>query len=626
MHIKIRRSATAPLSLALILVLAFTALAQRLVTVPAGTIVPLRMDTYLSSDNSHVGDRFTATVFRPVVIDSRVVIPEGAKVEGHVTSTTRAERGSKAGTVAIAFDRIVIQDGPSIPVDGSLTTLSEEARRQIEGEVSEEDRVEGGSRTRRAVVFIGGGAGAGAVIGAVTGGAKGAAVGAGVGAVLGTIGVLLSKGDKAEVQPGTEFGMMVERSFTVNTEGFGVASARDVNETGVGATSQGDLTSSDTIRSAQTILRNRGYYNGPVDGVVNPAMRTAIRNFQRDRSLTVTGNLDYDTASALGITTTDSGSSGGGPSQTVFTSSESIRFAQISLRDRGYYNGPINGVLTPGTRAALRRFQGDRNLSLSGDLDVATARELGIASESGGESFAIEITNPRAERIDRDSIRISADVQTRGSGWNVFINRFVSGNTLHVYVRGVPPRNATGTATDHHPFTETYNGLASITRVIFHGPQRDFTIDPLTTGGVGGGVGSGSTGGAGAGNGQQIAFIANRLLQSFQRDLNVRSLRGQVVFDNRRDLKNNEVQLLFQINSVKAAAELYNQLTSTVTDPEAVRGAADALRRQSRLLDRMIKRYNQMTLSSIVKNDLDQLQAEIARISGGDGADDDLFR
>ena len=99
MRREIKKSASAVLALALVLALAGQALAAQMIDVPTGTVIPLRMDTYLSSDTSRVGDRFTATVFRPVVIDRRVIIPSGSKVEGHITGAERAERGSKAGRI-----------------------------------------------------------------------------------------------------------------------------------------------------------------------------------------------------------------------------------------------------------------------------------------------------------------------------------------------------------------------------------------------------------------------------------------------------------------------------------------------------------------------------------------------
>jgi len=587
-----KKTAGGVLSLVMVMALVVPALGQRLVTVPVGTVIPLRMDTYLSSDSSRVGDRFSATVFRSAVVDGRVAVPENAKIEGHVIGTTRTERGSKAGTIAVAFDRLVFSAGSSVQIDGTLTTLSEEGRRRIEQDARYQ---EGGGRTRRAVVFVGAGGGADATIGAAGGGTETTTAGAILGALLGS-------GERAEVRPGTEFGMMVERSFTVDT--INVADERVFNDNDTRAPSQAASTSADSIRSAQIALRGRNYYDGPANGVMNQATRDAINNFQHDRNIAITGELDIATARALGIPVEVAGP----PAQTVFTSAESIRFAQITLRDRGYYTGPINGVMNQATHNAIRQLQRDRNLSANGDLDLSTAREMGIAGDSGIESAAIEIMNPRAERIGVGSIRISADVHTQGSGWQVLVNRFVTGNTLHVYVRGVPPRYSTGTAIDHHPFTETYNDLPNVTRVIIHGPQRDFTADLS-------GYGAGAVGAAGIGNPRQITLLANRLLQDFQRELNMRNNRGQVIFDTRRDFRPNEVELLFQITSLQAAAELYNQLTASITDPDAVKGAAGGLLRQARFLERIMRRDPQLTLSSTVSADWQQLQAELARIS-----------
>ena len=584
-----KRTPCAVLSLCLLVALAGPALGQRLVTVPVGTVVPLRMDTALSSNSSRVGDSFTATVFRPVLVGGRAVLPEGAKVEGRVTGISPGERSRRPASIAVAFDRIALPNGAAIPIDATLTTLSEEGRRRIEQDARYQ---QGGDRARRAVVFLGVGGGAGATIGIASGGTETTTVG-------GILGTLLGSGERADVRPGAEFGMMLERSFSVDSTRDRVLDDRDT-----GAPAQNTLSSYDSIRSAQTALRGGNYYRGPINGVMNEATREAIRSFQHDRNIAITGELDVATARALGIPADPVVP----PGQTVFASAEAIRFAQITLRDRGYYTGPINGVMSLATRNAIRQLQRDRNLSINGDLDLRTARELGIASDSGIESAAIEIVNPRAERIGAGSIRISADVHTQGSGWQVFVNRFVTGNTLHVYVRGVPPRYSTGSAIDHHPFTETYNDLPNVARVIFHGPQRDFTADLL-------GDRGGTVGATVIGNPRQIAFLANRLLRDFQRELNMSSNRGQVIFDTRRDFKPNEVALLFQITSLQAAAELYNDLTASITEPDAVKGAAGGLLRQARLLERMMRRDPQLRLSSTLTADWQQLQAELARIN-----------
>lgn len=51
----------------------------------------------------------------------------------------------------------------------------------------------------------------------------------------------------------------------------------------------------------QSALRRRGYYYGPVDGDIGPGSRAAIRAYQRDRGLAVTGRIDSSLLRSLGI-------------------------------------------------------------------------------------------------------------------------------------------------------------------------------------------------------------------------------------------------------------------------------------------------------------------------------------
>ena len=51
----------------------------------------------------------------------------------------------------------------------------------------------------------------------------------------------------------------------------------------------------------QDSLARRGYYDGPVDGVVGSGTRSAIREFQRDNGLPVTGRIDSQLVQALQI-------------------------------------------------------------------------------------------------------------------------------------------------------------------------------------------------------------------------------------------------------------------------------------------------------------------------------------
>jgi peptidoglycan hydrolase-like protein with peptidoglycan-binding domain len=53
------------------------------------------------------------------------------------------------------------------------------------------------------------------------------------------------------------------------------------------------------VRQIQGILQERGYAPGPLDGVFGKKTREALRRFQRDHRLSVTGEIDTATKSAL---------------------------------------------------------------------------------------------------------------------------------------------------------------------------------------------------------------------------------------------------------------------------------------------------------------------------------------
>jgi peptidoglycan hydrolase-like protein with peptidoglycan-binding domain len=53
------------------------------------------------------------------------------------------------------------------------------------------------------------------------------------------------------------------------------------------------------VKQAQTALKQKGLYNGPVDGQVGPATRNAIMQFQQQNGLKQSAQLDSSTMSTL---------------------------------------------------------------------------------------------------------------------------------------------------------------------------------------------------------------------------------------------------------------------------------------------------------------------------------------
>jgi len=54
---------------------------------------------------------------------------------------------------------------------------------------------------------------------------------------------------------------------------------------------------------------------------------------------------------------------------------------QEALQDRGHYRGRIDGVMGVRTRASIREFQKAENLPVTGEIDLKTARKLGVAGQ-----------------------------------------------------------------------------------------------------------------------------------------------------------------------------------------------------------------------------------------------------
>jgi peptidoglycan hydrolase-like protein with peptidoglycan-binding domain len=60
---------------------------------------------------------------------------------------------------------------------------------------------------------------------------------------------------------------------------------------------------------------------------------------------------------------------------------------QEALRDKGFYTGPVDGIMGHQTRAAIRQYQESEKLPVTGHLDGDTAGKLGVGQESVGGEF-----------------------------------------------------------------------------------------------------------------------------------------------------------------------------------------------------------------------------------------------
>ena len=168
--------------------------------VPIGTDLKIRINETLSSKDSRVGDRFTATVIDPSRFDE-------ARLEGHIASIRRSGTVQGRTSMNLAFDSIQLPDGRREPLHGYVTRVygSDAGRADNEG------GVESSSRGKQAIKRAGIGATVGAIVGGIAGGGKGAAIGLILGGAGGAGSLAVQGKKELKIESGTEMLVHVTR-------------------------------------------------------------------------------------------------------------------------------------------------------------------------------------------------------------------------------------------------------------------------------------------------------------------------------------------------------------------------------------------------------------------------------
>ena len=126
--------------------------------------------------------------------------------------------------------------------------------------------------------------------------------------------------------------------------------------------------SGDTVAAVQEQLTALGYYSGKVSGNFLDGTRAAVRQFQQDYGLDVTGIINGETEALLMsaeyrvLTTGDSGAD--------------VQRMQEMLTTLAYYRGKLSGNYLEGTTSAIEAFQTQNGLTATGTADIETQRLL----------------------------------------------------------------------------------------------------------------------------------------------------------------------------------------------------------------------------------------------------------
>ncbi|HSU16744.1 peptidoglycan-binding domain-containing protein [Longimicrobium sp.] len=348
-----------------------TAAGRGRVVLPEGSVIIVRTTAPLESNTARVGQAFETIVADTVRADNFTVIPAGSRIRGVVTFAQPADR-QRSGVIEVNFDRLTLPDGAVLPLSGKLTSTDAAERRQIE------------SDPNARVVLVGGRGGVGATI-AGAGSENTPASG-----ILAALGTLLSQARDVRVPRGTPLAVQLEQRLVLSRRG----AARSPDSYTI-------YTAEDRIRAAQQALARQNYYRGAVTGQLDDATQRALFEFQVDKGIIATGNLDGRTAQALGINAT---APGGATGRAVLSAEEASLLRRAGQALVGRYRQDM-AVSTTGRLDAGRAYdEGDMELwfALSAFADNSSLYEqlVRVPGNASGSEAAGRALVGAARRVD----------------------------------------------------------------------------------------------------------------------------------------------------------------------------------------------------------------------------------
>ena len=183
-------------------------------TLYRATVIPVRLDTDLSSNESRRGDKFTASLDSTNGVYGN--LPGGTKIEGRVVTATK-KNGNDPGMLEVSFDRLIMPDGRTQELSGTLVSLDDkDIKTDADGRI-----VATGKAKDNRGVYAGIGAGAGVLLGVLGGGnTKGNVTKGLIGGLLGLGAGELEK-NKAKgvsdvrIEKGSKFGVRLDEDLTL---------------------------------------------------------------------------------------------------------------------------------------------------------------------------------------------------------------------------------------------------------------------------------------------------------------------------------------------------------------------------------------------------------------------------
>jgi hypothetical protein len=166
------------------------------VTIPAGTVVPVRITETLDSKTAQTNDAFHGALAADLGTQGVIALRRGAPVVGRVVDAREAAHFKGQSLLSLELTDIQ-RGGQKIPLTTDAYTK------------------QGTARGKNTATKAGGGAAFGAIIGALAGGGKGAAIGGLAGAAAGTGVNAATRGEQTVIQTETLINFQLQSPITV---------------------------------------------------------------------------------------------------------------------------------------------------------------------------------------------------------------------------------------------------------------------------------------------------------------------------------------------------------------------------------------------------------------------------
>jgi hypothetical protein len=196
------------------------------ITIPAGTKIPLLLKQAISTKNAREGDAVYAETAFPFVVDERVIVPAGAYIQGKISHVERGGRLKGRAEILIHFTSMIYPSGYTVMLPGSVENTPGAENNSVkdkEGTIQQDKDT--GKKIEEAAKGGVYGASGGALAGGLSSGINGARIGAAAGAAAGIGWALLKRGNDVRLDVGTSIEMEIQRGITVDGRRIAVAKA-----------------------------------------------------------------------------------------------------------------------------------------------------------------------------------------------------------------------------------------------------------------------------------------------------------------------------------------------------------------------------------------------------------------